>query len=163
MSQIPSWSNKCRLWRTQFESTLDAHYRVYVQSLPIIVSFKEMGGVAGMYVYAPNAFHEIRMSPHLTEEEARITYGHEYAHFLTIHFYGDNSHSFLWRTFMSLFGLPAEEFHTIPLTTRCTMKNVEAALASAALQNGVKDLEGVEEEPEEDTDNSDDFGSGDED
>jgi hypothetical protein len=125
----PSWAVKCREWRTGFEVHLEPHYRDKAANIAIIHSFREdMGLDAGKYIYTPFLFHEIRLSCFMTEEEARSTYGHEYAHFLAVLFYGYNGHGFLWRSFMVLFDLPAEEFHKYPIASRCIIEQIVGKL-----------------------------------
>lgn len=124
--KIPEWASKVREWRTEFEATLDPHFRDKVVKVPIVHTFlPDMGLDAGRYVYARGAFHEIRVSSLLTEQEAYETYGHEYAHFCASLFYGDASHGFLWKSFMSRFGLAAAQFHTIPLQHRCVFEEIK--------------------------------------
>jgi hypothetical protein len=124
--KLPEWTSKVREWRLHFESTLDPHFRDKASKVGIVHSFREdMTMEAGRYVHAPGAFHEIFLSIFLTEEEAKMTYGHEYAHFLACLFYGDATHGFIWKSFMSLFGLAAAQFHTIPLHLRCMFGDIQ--------------------------------------
>lgn len=127
--KLPAWAEKVREWRSHFESTLDPHFRDKVAKVAVVYGFRnDMILEAGRYVHAPGAFHEIRLSVFLTEEEARDTYGHEYAHFLACFFYHDATHGFIWKSFMSLFGLPAAQFHTIPLQMRCVFEDIQGKI-----------------------------------
>lgn len=136
----PSWAAKCREWRTGFEAHLEPHYRDKVASVAIIHSFRDdMGLDAGKYVYTPLLFHEIRMSRYMTEREAYLTYGHELAHFLAIYFYGYKEHGFLWKSFMILFGIPAEEFHDYPIASRCIVEQLVGKLKGLPYAGNVGD------------------------
>lgn len=136
----PSWAVKCREWRTGFEAHLEPHYREKVTSIAIINSFRDdMGLDAGKYVYAQNLFHEIRLSRFMVENEAYFTYGHEYAHFLAVYFYGCGDHGFIWKSFMSLFLIPAEEFHNYPIASRCIVEQLVGKLKGLSYGGNVGD------------------------
>lgn len=136
----PQWATKCREWRTLFEERLEPHYRAKVSSVAIIHSFRDdMGLDAGKYIYTPFLFHEIRLSRHLIEREAYFTYGHELAHFLTVFFYGDKTHGFIWKSFMNLFLIPAEEYHNYPIASRCIVEQLVGKLKGLPYDRNVGD------------------------
>lgn len=119
---IPEWTNKLREWRSFYEEFLDPHYRKIAKQVAIIHSLnKDSVRDAGLYIYNPKGFHEIRMSVHQAEDEAKRTYGHEFAHFLAVLFYKEHVHGFFWKSFMTAFDLPANEFHDMPLGARCVV------------------------------------------
>jgi hypothetical protein len=130
MADLPVWAAKCRLWRSEFEACLEPHYRDKISKLAVVHTFKtDLGGIAGQYSRnGLHSFHEIKMSVYLTENEARDTYGHEFAHLIVFHFYGSEGHGFIWKSFMSLFGLAALEFHDYPLDARCVIEEVNSKL-----------------------------------
>jgi hypothetical protein len=114
----PSWFSKCREWRTEFETLLAPPFREVAAAVAIFHTITEEGTDAGKYSMGEDRFHRISLSCALSEAEARTTYGHEFAHFLAAMFFGDVDHGFIWQGYMKLFGLPAEEFHAIPLQAR---------------------------------------------
>lgn len=142
MQILPVWASKCRAWRVEFEACLEPQYRDKISKLAVVHLFKkDMGGLAGVYHRrGRTSFHEISMSVYLTEAEARITYGHEFAHLVAFHFYGNAGHGFLWKSFMALFGLAAAEFHDYPLDMRCVID--EASEKLKGLPDGRRDRVG---------------------
>lgn len=117
MNEAP-WELFVSDWRDFFQKKLHPLLQQQLQDIPILYKInKQMTDDAGQYTTDP---HTIWLSPYQKVEEAKETFGHEFAHFGVRICWGEqpDPHGFLWKSMMETFGLSSYVNHNMPLKER---------------------------------------------
>lgn len=121
--KIVRWGSKLVDWKNHFFYLLDSSEQIRVANVAIFFAVVDLGTVAGRHKASGN-INVIQLSPLLTEDEAKDTVGHEYAHLVDWYVNGQHEHGPSWKKIMCQLGLAPHETHDLPMKTRKALQDV---------------------------------------
>ncbi len=124
----PHWFDMLPSWRKHYQAKLDAHQLKVISKCAIINRVDDMGGTAGVHA-GNHHFHVIALSRFLNVYEAKLSYGHEFAHLLDGVLNNKQGHGETWKSLMIQLGLEPKECHKFPLKERKLIESIMKKLA----------------------------------